>query len=95
MPAGGDAAYLGRVALLPAPAEHAAAPSRGMGPERFGGADVPPERRLADLENSLEQVKLDPPKMCHYLRRCSISRCRQNACLRWLLRNCGADNWRR
>ncbi len=27
---------------------------------RFGGADVPAERRLADLESSLAQVKLDP-----------------------------------
>jgi class 3 adenylate cyclase len=27
---------------------------------RFGGADVPAEQRLADLENSLTQVKLDP-----------------------------------
>ena len=27
---------------------------------RFGGAEVPAERRLADLENSLAQVKLDP-----------------------------------
>jgi predicted ATPase len=27
---------------------------------RFGGADVPVEQRLADLENSLTQVKLDP-----------------------------------
>jgi predicted ATPase len=27
---------------------------------RFGGSDVPAEQRLADLENSLAQVKLDP-----------------------------------
>ena len=27
---------------------------------RFGAADVPAERRLADLESSLAQVKLDP-----------------------------------
>ena len=27
---------------------------------RFGGPEVPPEQRLADLENSLTQVKLDP-----------------------------------
>jgi len=27
---------------------------------RFGGADVPAEQRLTDLENSLAQVKLDP-----------------------------------
>jgi len=30
------------------------------GRQRFGGADVPAERQLADLENTLAQVKLDP-----------------------------------
>ncbi len=30
---------------------------------RFGGADVPAERRLADLENSLAQVNLKPAEM--------------------------------
>ena len=30
------------------------------GRQRFGGADVSAERRLADLESSLAQVKLDP-----------------------------------
>ena len=30
------------------------------GRQRFGGADVPAERRLADLESSLSLVKLDP-----------------------------------
>ena len=30
------------------------------GRQRFGGADVPPEQRLADLENTLALVKLDP-----------------------------------
>jgi class 3 adenylate cyclase/predicted ATPase len=30
------------------------------GRQRFGSADVPAERRLADLESSLAQVKLDP-----------------------------------
>jgi len=30
------------------------------GRARFGGADVPAERRLADLESTLAQVKLDP-----------------------------------
>ena len=33
------------------------------GAGRFGGADVPAERRLADLESSLAQVKLEPPEM--------------------------------
>ena len=30
------------------------------GDQRFGGADIPAERRLAELESSLAQVKLDP-----------------------------------
>jgi class 3 adenylate cyclase/predicted ATPase len=35
-------------------------PIAEWGRQRFGGADVPAERRLADLENSLAQIKLDP-----------------------------------
>jgi class 3 adenylate cyclase/predicted ATPase len=35
-------------------------PIAEWGRQRFGGADTPAERRLADLENSLAQVKLDP-----------------------------------
>ena len=35
-------------------------PIAEWGRARFGGADVPAERRLADLESSLAQVKLDP-----------------------------------
>jgi class 3 adenylate cyclase len=35
-------------------------PIAEWGRQRFGGADVPAERRLADLESSLFQVKLDP-----------------------------------
>jgi class 3 adenylate cyclase/predicted ATPase len=35
-------------------------PVAEWGRQRFGGADVPAERRLADLESSLAQVKLDP-----------------------------------
>ena len=35
-------------------------PIAEWGRQRFGGADVPAERRLADLETSLAQVKLDP-----------------------------------
>ena len=35
-------------------------PIAEWGRQRFGGADVPAEYRLADLENSLAQVKLDP-----------------------------------
>jgi predicted ATPase len=35
-------------------------PIAEFGRQRFGGADVPAERRLADLENTLAQIKLDP-----------------------------------
>jgi class 3 adenylate cyclase len=35
-------------------------PIAEWGRQRFGGADVPAEQRLADLESSLVQVKLDP-----------------------------------
>jgi class 3 adenylate cyclase/predicted ATPase len=35
-------------------------PFAEWGQQRFGGADVPAERRLEDLDNSLQQVKLDP-----------------------------------
>jgi predicted ATPase len=35
-------------------------PIAEWGRVRFGGADMPAERRLADLESSLAQVKLDP-----------------------------------
>ncbi len=38
-------------------------PIAEWGRARFGGADVPVERRLADLESSLAQVKLDPAEM--------------------------------
>ncbi len=37
-------------------------PVAEWGRQRFGGADIPAERRLADLESSLAQVKLDPPE---------------------------------
>jgi predicted ATPase len=35
-------------------------PVTEWGRQRFGGADVPAERRLADLENTLMLIKLDP-----------------------------------
>ena len=50
-------------------------PIAEWGRQRFGGADVPAERRLADLENSLAQVKLDPAENAACSRRCSTFRC--------------------
>ena len=35
-------------------------PIAEWGRQRFGGADIPAEQRLAELESSLAQVKLDP-----------------------------------
>ena len=56
----GDAAHLGRMGRLTAPAEHALHPLAERGRLRFGGADATDEGRLADLENTLRLVGLDP-----------------------------------
>ena len=37
------------------------------GRQRFGGADVPAKQRLADLESTLTQVKLDPAESASLL----------------------------
>ena len=47
----------GRLAAL---AEHAAAPDRRMGPAALWRRDAPAEQRLADLENTLRLIGLDP-----------------------------------
>ena len=53
-------------------------PIAEWGRTRFGGADVPAERRLAELESSLAQVKLDPSReRVSCSRRSSIFRCPQ------------------
>ena len=68
---------LGRMELFAAPAEHATASDRRMGRLGSGGADVPAEQRLTDLESSLAQVKLDPRRTPLYSRHCWISRCQR------------------
>ena len=70
-------------------------PIAEWGRQRFGGADVPSARRLAELESSLAQVKLDRRKTCRCWRRSSIFRCRRNARRLCRPRNCGAGSWRR
>ena len=40
-------------------------PIADWGRQRFGSADMPAEKRLADLENTLALVKLDPARECH------------------------------
>jgi class 3 adenylate cyclase len=42
-------------------------PISEWGRQRFGGADVPAERRLADLESSLQQVGIDPKENATFL----------------------------
>jgi hypothetical protein len=42
-------------------------PIAEWGRQRFGGADVPAERRLADLENTLTLIKLDPAENVPFL----------------------------
>jgi class 3 adenylate cyclase/tetratricopeptide (TPR) repeat protein len=42
-------------------------PLAEWGKQRFGGAEVAPERRLADLESSLTQVKLNPAEFAPLL----------------------------
>jgi hypothetical protein len=63
--------------------------------QHFGGPDVPVEQRLADLESSLAQVKLDAAKNAACWGHCSIFLCRRNARRIWRPRSCGADSWRR
>ena len=54
-------------------------PIADWGRQRFGGADVLAEQRLADLESQLALVKLDPAEMSPCSRRLSTYRCRRNA----------------
>jgi class 3 adenylate cyclase len=71
--------------------------SAEWGRQRFGGTDVPAERRLAELENSLLQVKLEPreniPLVAHIGvqedRYChpALSNAHQRRCPVWRQRN--------
>jgi class 3 adenylate cyclase len=62
---------------------------------RFGGAEVPAEQRLADLENSLAQVKLDAAENIPLLRHSLTFRCPWNARRVCRRKNCGSGNLRR
>ena len=71
-------------------------PIAEWGRQRFGGADVPAERRLAELESSLAQVKLDPAENAPVARAASgYSAAAGTRAGSWRPRNCGAGNWRR
>ena len=70
-------------------------PIAEWGRERFGGADVPAEQRIAELESTLTQIKLDPAENVPLLATLWPFRCPRNACRLWRPRNCGAGNWAR
>jgi hypothetical protein len=44
-------------------------PILGWGRVRFGGPEVAPERRLAELESLLADVQLDAGKLARFLQR--------------------------
>ena len=69
-------------------------PIAEWGRQRFG-ADEPAARRLADLENTLRLIGLDPPNTRPCSRRWWTSRCRRSARRSSRPRNCAAGNWRR
>ena len=71
-------------------------PIAEWGRQRFGGADVPAEQRLADLENTLALVKLDPAENAPLARAAPRHSAAAGTRARlWRRRNCGAGNWRR
>ena len=71
-------------------------PIADWGRQRFGSADVPAEKRLADLENTLALVKLDPVENATLLAPLLDIPLLLGTAL-WLCRqrNCDAGNWRR
>ena len=70
-------------------------PFAETGRQRFGGADAPAERRLAELENSLSQVKLDPVENATLLAPLLDIPLPSERAPGWHRRNCGADSWPR
>jgi class 3 adenylate cyclase len=68
-------------------------PIAEWGRQRFGSTDVPAERRLAELESSLAQVKLDPVENAPLLVPLLDISLPTNDCRVWRRRNCGAGNW--
>ena len=90
------AAHLGRMELLAASAEHAAASDRRMGPaalrrrRRAGRAAACGPGKFAGAGQARSGGE-----RCRCWRRSSTFRCRRNAFRRWRRRNCAAGNWRR
>jgi hypothetical protein len=70
-------------------------PVTEWGRQRFGSADVPSELRIADLENSLTQVKLDPGENTALLAPLLGIPLPREVCQLCRLKNCVADGNRR
>ena len=71
-------------------------PIAEWGRQRFGGADVPAERRLADLESSLHRSNSTRRRTRSLLAPLlDIPLPPERASQLWRPRNCGAGNWRR
>ena len=81
--------------LLATFAEHAVASGCRVGAPAFGGADLPVERQLSDLENTLALIKLDPAENVPLLAPLLEFRSRQNPGQFLRAKNYAADNWRR
>ncbi len=69
-------------------------PIAEWGRQRFA-ADESAARRLADLENTLRLISLDPIEYAPLLAPLGTSRCRRSARQGSRPRNCAAGNWRR
>jgi class 3 adenylate cyclase len=69
-------------------------PIAEWGRQRFGGADIPPERQLADLESTLALIKIDSAENVPLLAPLLDIPLLRNACQTWRPRNCDAGNWR-
>ena len=70
-------------------------PIAEWGRVRFGGPEVAPEQRLAELESVLTQVKLDPAEYAPCLRRWRPFPFRPNACRAFRPMRFTASNWQR
>ena len=69
-------------------------PIAEWGRQRFG-ADLPAEQRLADLENTLGLIGLDPTEYTPLLAPWSMSSCHRTGRRNSRQRSCAADSWRR
>ena len=67
-------------------------PIAEWGRQRFGGAETAAEQQLADLENTLALIKIDPAENVPFLAPLLDIRLRSNACRIWHPRNFGVGS---